>query len=71
MQIENVWSGLIAIILGVFFGIAFYYVFSDIIGIVETPLKLFIAIIVGIVMFRMLIFIPIKAVTQDDTGRSS
>lgn len=71
MQIENLFSALIALIIGVFFGIAFYYVFSDLIGISDAPLKIFIAIIVGIVIFRISIFIPIKQITQDDVGRGA
>lgn len=71
IQIENLWSSLLALVIGISFGTAFYYVFADLINLAETPAKIFLAIIIGITMFRITLFIPIKAISQDDRGETS
>lgn len=71
MQLENIWTAIMALILGIGIGITFLPTMGTIIGINDPEVRIFLGVIVSITGFLALVNTPIDTVTQDDTGRTS
>lgn len=66
MEVEHAYSAILAIILGIVFTTAFYGIFDSFLTIIENPAKMFVAIIMGVTLARITLFIPFKQLTQDE-----
>lgn len=69
MNIWNAFQGLIAFLISIVLVIGFGQTFIDLLGIVETPAKIFIGTLIVITITTVGFFLPIEMLVSDDQGR--
>lgn len=71
MNMNNIWAGLLGLILGIAFVIGFYDIFGFFITSLDPEVRPLLAVPLGVIIFLVGFIIPISLITEDDRGQQA